>query len=532
MLIVSKELDVRGGVCVRIIIGRYGGFFMKKKKVILLILIVLLMITFGMSYAYWQFTVTQESENLVGTSCLEVTYTDKNPIYLEKSVPIYDEEGKKLVPYEFTITNICDTNVTYEVNLEVLEKSTLKNYDYIKFMLNEKEPEILTNKTSVQASLEEALIAFPLKSGYLGGKESVSYTLRLWLDENTPTESTYMNKLFASKISVVSLNYLKEIDKTPPVAAFSTTKVNGGYLVDARSSTDDNSGIAKYYYSKDGENWITSTEDNYIFKDDAVMTSGIASEVIESIAKSTIYDIYVKVEDKFENVSSVVKRNVKARELQYDDTVDKNLRYVGANPNNYVTFSGQSWRIIGVMNHVLDQSGNQKTELKLQSGSKTGSYWDNANGKDNWATSTLKTSLNNYYNNLNAASKNMVDEVLWNIGALGSIPGGGIACYQAEKATGATWSGKIGTFAPSDYRYSGGWVSQMARYSDVQRQWTMFTLSGYKKAWFLNEYGSFGTSWTSYTEYSTAFPTIYLKPEVKIISGNGTSSNPYILSNS
>ena len=61
---------------------------MKKKKIILLLLIVALVASFGMSFAYWQFTVNQESENLVGTSCLEVTYTDLNPIFLEKTVPI------------------------------------------------------------------------------------------------------------------------------------------------------------------------------------------------------------------------------------------------------------------------------------------------------------------------------------------------------------------------------------------------------------------------------------------------------------
>ena len=40
-------------------------------------------------------------------------------------------------------------------------------------------------------------------------------------------------------------------------------------------------------------------------------------------------------------------------ELKFDDTSDKNLRYIGANPNNYVKFNNELWRIIGVFNNVF-----------------------------------------------------------------------------------------------------------------------------------------------------------------------------------
>ena len=36
-----------------------------------------------------------------------------------------------------------------------------------------------------------------------------------------------------------------------------------------------------------------------------------------------------------------------------DDDPDSNLRYIGSNPNNYVSFNGQKWRIIGVFNGKL-----------------------------------------------------------------------------------------------------------------------------------------------------------------------------------
>ena len=47
--------------------------------------------------------------------------------------------------------------------------------------------------------------------------------------------------------------------------------------------------------------------------------------------------------------------------LAYDGTADNNLRYVGANPCNYVSFNNELWRIIGVMNNIDDGTGNLET---------------------------------------------------------------------------------------------------------------------------------------------------------------------------
>jgi len=49
--------------------------------------------------------------------------------------------------------------------------------------------------------------------------------------------------------------------------------------------------------------------------------------------------------------------------LAYDDTADKNLRYIGSNPNNYVEFNGELWRIIGVMNNaIIEANGGHITD--------------------------------------------------------------------------------------------------------------------------------------------------------------------------
>ena len=81
----------------------------------------------------------------------------------------------------------------------------------------------------------------------------------------------------------------------------------------------------------------------------------------------------------------------------YDGTVDNNLRYVGANPCNYVYFNCsttnpeemnsstcETWRIIGLTNNVDDGTGKKETRLKLIRKDSLGSY--------SWDTSTSSSS--------------------------------------------------------------------------------------------------------------------------------------------
>ena len=65
-------------------------------------------------------------------------------------------------------------------------------------------------------------------------------------------------------------------------------------------------------------------------------------------------------------------------ELKFDNTADNNLRYVGANPNNYVSFNNELWRIIGVFNNIDDGTGKKETRLKIIRSEPIGNYgWDN-----------------------------------------------------------------------------------------------------------------------------------------------------------
>ena len=282
---------------------------MEKKKRNILVLTVLLIgvvAIIGVSYALWSLNLIQTGQNDIASSCFNITFTDKNNISLQKAYPILDEDGKKLTPYEFTITNTCDSYASFNVNLEVLNTTTLTNNDAVKVMISSKtgatEKEINTNllssyKTTTK-TLDNAKTSFNLTTGYLNAEESKTYTLRLWLDENVDMNTEgVQNAKFSSKV-VVTTSYAEEISKSASETI--TTLVSGAN----KSSTD-------------------------------------------------VYTVPNKTSDSCTYT------------LAYDGTTDNNLRYVGSNPCNYVKVDNEIWRIIGVMNNIDDGTGKKETRIKL-----------------------------------------------------------------------------------------------------------------------------------------------------------------------
>ena len=79
-----------------------------------------------------------------------------------------------------------------------------------------------------------------------------------------------------------------------------------------------------------------------------------------------------------------------------------NIRYIGSNPNNYVSIDGDIWRIIGTMKDVDDGTGNKEDRVKLIRAESIGSYsWDasdysinGGDGVNEWSQADLMKLLN------------------------------------------------------------------------------------------------------------------------------------------
>ncbi len=176
----------------------------KKKKIILTIVILLVTITvIGVSYAYWILSFSSVNPNKVATSCLSLSLTnEKNDINLTKAYPISDTEGKKLTPYSFTITNTCDLFLSYTVNLEVLNDSTMP-YKYIKAMVNNEAITNLNDLEDTTTTLDNTSTSKILAKGTLGTDDSADYNIRLWMDEDvTVNDTDSMSTEFLSKVTI------------------------------------------------------------------------------------------------------------------------------------------------------------------------------------------------------------------------------------------------------------------------------------------------------------------------------------------
>ena len=79
-------------------------------------------------------------------------------------------------------------------------------------------------------------------------------------------------------------------------------------------------------------------------------------------------------------------------------TINTGYRYEGKDPNNYISFNGELWRIIGVFDDATH--GVTGTNLvKIMRAEPIGSYvWDK-NDTNDWPNSSMYHLLNDYYYN-------------------------------------------------------------------------------------------------------------------------------------
>ena len=97
-----------------------------------------------------------------------------------------------------------------------------------------------------------------------------------------------------------------------------------------------------------------------------------------------------------------------------------NTRYIGADPNNYVSVDGEVWRIIGTMRGIDDGTGNKSDRVKLIRSESIGLYpWDTSessvnggSGVNEWSQADLMKLLNPGYE-----SESVGGSLYWNSGS-------------------------------------------------------------------------------------------------------------------
>ena len=290
--------------------------------------------------------------------------------------------------------------------------------------------------------------------------------------------------------------------------------------------------------------------------------------------------------------------------LKKDNTEDKNIRYYGANPNNYVRFNNELWRIIGIFGNNVKLIRNDRlgwlswdtSESTVNSGYGINQWGESTDADGNeYAGADLQVYLNKMYyggdttitcyggtknsiktcptGTIDETAKSLIDNHTWNIGAPNHSTLNNsrtssydtVEFYKAERGTvnekictsgdycndtvtrTTEWTGYIGLPYVTDWAYASSEsdcetnIDNSSTKKCKNNNWMHYGSEYDDKIWYLspNAHSFFASSvWyvrgdghvdSSAAALLSVFPTIYLKSNVLIESGNGSTSDPYVL---
>ncbi len=178
----------------------------KKYKVMILSFGILLMISImvSISYAYYIFSVSQSTTNVVRADCFEITFNDGNAVNISNGVPLSDEEAMAETPYTFTIKNVCNHAMNYDINVETLNSTNI-DLNVVDFKLNgslkKNLGSISNNDSSVIVNKSGVASSKTIYSNVLTSGEEKTFKLKFWVDEDATIEQS-ANKSFSSKVVI------------------------------------------------------------------------------------------------------------------------------------------------------------------------------------------------------------------------------------------------------------------------------------------------------------------------------------------
>ena len=404
------------------------------------------------------------------------------------------------------------------------------------------------------------------------------YKIGIAVDINTFTQDAITYLL--EKDSTSSTNGQMQDTTSGVVQQIGTKYIGKGYFTETSTFVSHIYKLTISFPNKDENQYYDNDKK---FAAHVVIEKSSSSETIDTPSFPNAIDYITKLYDT----------DASGNYLEQDDTDDKNIRYVGASPKNYITFNNETWRIIGVFNNIttIDDNGNESSEslVKIIRDESLGGYsWDTTKkklsevikkGNNEWSQADLMTELNNdyidtsktsgktnwynynnqsrtatynYSNNIKSAFINKIATVRWNLGGISSSIKLASDFYNNERGTEHVknpednvkrtnyWDGKIALIYPSDYGYAS--TDTTCREKSIRliycknNNWlsknsSYLTLTPYTEDYNVVFYVNGGGQVDNNYVYNSAavLPTIFLKSNIKITGGTGEASDPYNL---
>ncbi len=511
---------------------------MKRKIAMLLTLLGVTSIVIGTTFAIYENTINTNKNHIIKTGVVNFTLTEStNGIVLNNLQELTDYEGMAQEEYyEFTIKNTGDTKTDYEISLVDKPNSsytgTILNEKYIKVgLLKNNSEEIIVNLKEVNRLIDKVT---------LDVDKSANYKLRLWLDLKDITDEE-KEALVGQKIFLaLKINGIQNMENI----TIATDKLI------ALTNNKDNSGLYTITHPADSALQIGATEDitEYRYRGASPKNYVIFNgETWRIIGVFPTDDGTGKIENRIKLIKdqSIGEYKWDDGTIAYNYTKNDNLMLLQDKNKLKVKYLEKKNK-----NNFIDLAITEPTKSAL----------------NNWARpASLNTYLNKtYLNALSTTSQNMIGDTKYYLGGGGNNSNfnSSVDFYSYERKIKNTksnefyydknpnsWVGRLGLMYVSDYGYASdncetkalndynnsndlricnntNWLFNLKKLEATITQYSNTSTSIH----YIADNGTVVSTYQASLAQTVVRPTLYLKSEVRIIDGDGTSTNPYILS--
>ena len=504
----------------------------RKNIIILLILILLLTLGIGVTYAIFKWTSSNSDITFNIEGCY-VTYDAGGDITGASLGPaLSKDDTNNVLSKKITLSPEC-SGVTANLTLKVNEIAPeLKTTSFV-WSLYEGDTKVSSGNFA-DATTNKVYTLLSTKT--LTENTTTTYTLYIYIDGTVDNDSSMGGKNFKFTLGASGENALY---KGPPGADYIASLDDG-------TSGDSGSGVYKVQH-------------------DAIASGDSATG--SEIPAVTDYRYYGPSPNNYICLDMEGGSTCPDKHLYriigsiYEELEDTNrIKVIKATALTDGTTSGFSWNFDGSNGWATITSGIYSNSLtsgsKLMKLLNSGAWWNGTS--DSYYNSTTATNVNFTNYKLSNKAKSYITTSRYYLGGClnyNSEMANQLYAYERGKGRATTrtplyWDGMVGLMYPSDYGYAAGntcvtgttpshymngcknndwlWIANSNNYSS-KYEWLITPGTGSTSAVFMVD--SDGDASISYSDgVSSVRPVFYLTSSASISDGEGTSTNPYILS--
>ena len=568
----------------------------KKKQIIitLVAIISLIVITVGVTYAFFNYAKEGTTDNTIQTGSITFLYTEVSGvgkgISLTEAYPVADSIGKvqvgegKIFDFKVTSNISMNSNIGYQVTARKKTGSTLAN-SAVKVYLTEvngTEQELLLSKYSelsqtdkVDISKYDERILYEATVPANTSNYEKNFRLRMWVSDDTDfTDGSMNDKTFTLTVNVYAdgkvvtdnLDTTNTLDSitvsdctldpafNSATTEYSCTVKNNISTVNVNATATSTKAKVRGLGAKDlveGKNTlpirvIAEDGSEKIYNVNVTRKGGVTS-LKNEIMKNTVVTANPTLTTSSNNTSDASG----LYKSTATNTGNPTYYFRGNVNNNYVSFAGQTWRIVrvnedGTIRIVMQDGINSNANIAFNSNYNNYTYMYYTN-------SQAKTTLESWYQT-NIGSKADLAK---------NVASGAYYCEQAKAKVSSSYtsgnanmtlyssytpdfkcssdgngkgvvSTSVGLLTYDEVVYAGGYYAQNNSNYYLNNPaiywWTMSPAgfaSGYSYVWFVYT--------TGYIDYVSVNRTTRLRPVLilnadTLVTGDGTSSDPFVVS--